>query len=213
MRVLLRNTALEVSMLASGNGTAESAIDLRERWLTLVDDFDKALRAQHVPDDVRLDAVYAQCGLLDETALRHLSDDERSEWDAQPLQVERFGNHAAGERIYERLDARMREIPADIGLLECYSVVLGLGFLGRYANDGDHRRNELLRTLNESIGRASPRDSGFVISATAGTRFEAILRFSPWFIAGMGCAVAALLWMAFAHSLDVQLTNLPKVRP
>jgi type VI secretion system protein ImpK len=213
MHALLRDTALEVSMLANGDGETQSAYNLRESWMTLVKNFDKALTAQHVSDNVRKDAVYAQCGLLDETALRYLPYNERSEWDAQPLQVEHFGNHDAGERVYERLEIRLRERPTDTRLLQCYAVVLGLGFLGRYAHHGEHRREELLSALNERIGRVSPRDIGFVINTTGRTRLDEILRLSPWVIAGIGCAAAALLWIGFAHSLNVQLANLPRLKP
>jgi type VI secretion system protein ImpK len=213
MRALLRDTALEVSMLGNGDSATQSAFDLRESWMTLVENFDEALRAQHVPDNVREDAVYAQCGLLDETALRYLPGNERSEWDEQPLQVELFGNHDAGERVYERLDIHMREIPTNTRLLECYAIVLGLGFLGRYAHDGKHHRDELLSALNERIGRVSPRACGLVINTVGGTQLDRILRLSPWVIAGIGCVVAALLWIGFAHSLNVQLANLPRLKP
>jgi type VI secretion system protein ImpK len=84
MRALLRDTALEVSLLAR-DPADHSAFELRERCQQVVSDFDRALQARQVPNDVRDDAVYAQCGLLDETALRYLADNERSEWDAQPL--------------------------------------------------------------------------------------------------------------------------------
>ena len=76
IRALLRDTALEVSLLAQGP-TDQSAFELRERCQQVVGDFDRALKAGQVPHDVREDAVYAQCGLLDETALRCLADNDR----------------------------------------------------------------------------------------------------------------------------------------
>jgi type VI secretion system protein ImpK len=69
MRALLRDTALEVSLL-SHDTDGHSTFDLRECCLRVVDDFDRALQGKQFPHDVRKDAVYAQCGLLDETALR-----------------------------------------------------------------------------------------------------------------------------------------------
>jgi len=212
MRTLLRDTALEVSLL-SQDAAEQSAFELRKRCLQVVDDFDRALQAKRFPEDVRQDAVYAQCGLLDEAALRYLPDDERSKWDAQPLQVERFGNHDAGDRIYERIAVRVREMPPNAALLECYATILGLGFLGRYANDGELRRAELATLLNERILRAGPRRGGLVIDTVSGTRLDWLRRLSPWTFAGIVCVTAALLWFVLGQSLDVQLANLPRVKP
>ncbi|QIE27799.1 Type VI secretion system protein DotU (plasmid) [Caballeronia sp. SBC1] len=212
MRALLRDTALEVSLL-SQDTTEHSAFELRKRCLQVVDDFDRALQAKQFPHDVREDAVYAQCGLLDETALRCLPEDERSKWDAQPLQVERFGNHDAGERIYERIAVRVREMPPNVALLECYASVLGLGFLGRYAHDSEHKRTELVNLLNERILRARPQRGGFVIDTVSGSRLDWLRRLSPWTIAGIVSVTAALVWFVLGQSLDMQLANLPRLKP
>ncbi|MEA3091906.1 MAG: type secretion system protein ImpK [Caballeronia sp.] len=212
MRALLRDTALEVSLL-SQDTAEESAFELRKRCLQVVDDFDRALQAKQFPKDVREDAVYAQCGLLDETALRYLPEDERSKWDAQPLQVERFGNHDAGDRIYERIAVRAQEIPPKVALLECYATILGLGFLGRYANDGELRRAELAALLNERIPRAEPRRASLIIDSVSSTRLDWLRRLSPWTVAGMVCVTAALIWFTLGQSLDAQLANLPRLKP
>jgi type VI secretion system protein ImpK len=212
MRALLRDTALEVSLL-SQDTAEQSAFELRKRCLQVVDDFDRALQAKRFPEDVRQDAVYAQCGLLDEMALRGLSEDERSKWDAHPLQVERFGNHDAGDRIYERIAVRAREIPPNVALLECYATILGLGFLGRYASDGELRRAELAALLNERIPRAEPRRGGLVIDRVSSTRLDWLRRLSPWTIAGIVGVTAALIWFVLGQSLDVQLANLPRLKP
>ncbi len=212
MRALLRDTALEVSRL-SQDMAEHSASDLRKRCLRVVDDFDRALQAKQFPHDVREDAVYAQCGLLDEAALRCLPEDERSEWDVQPLQVERVGNHDAGNRIYERIAVRLREIPPDVALLECYAAVLGLGFLGRYAHEGELQRAEWVTLLNERILRTEPRRGGFVIDTVSGTRLDWLRRLSPWTIAGVVCVTAGLIWFVLGQSLDIQLANVPRLKP
>lgn len=212
IRALLRDTALEVSLLLQ-DATERSAFDLRERCLRIVDDFDRALQVRQCPLDVLEDAVYAQCGLLDETALRCLPDDERSKWDAHPLQVERFGNHDAGNRVYERIALRLREMPPKVALLECYAAVLGLGFLGHYAHKGEPRRAELAALLNERIQRAGPQRRSFIIDTVSGTRLDWLRRLSPWAIAGIVCVSAALIWFVLGKSLDVQLVNLPRLTP
>jgi len=212
MRALLRDTALEVSLL-SQDTVEHSAFKLRERCLQVVSDFDRALQGKQFPHEVREDAVYAQCGLLDETALRCLPDDERSKWDAQPLQVERFGNHDAGDRIYERIAVRVREIPPNVALLECYAAVLGLGFLGRYAHDDELRRAELATLLNERIMGAGSRRGGLIVDTVSSTRLDWLRRLSPWTIAGIACVTAALIWLMLGQSLDIQVANLPRLKP
>jgi type VI secretion system protein ImpK len=212
MRALLRDTALEVSLL-SQDATEHSAFELRERCLRVVGDFDRALETRQIPRDVREDAVYAQCGLLDETALRCLPDEERSEWDAHPLQVERFGNHDAGNRVYERIALRLAEMPPKVALLECYAAVLGLGFLGHYAHKGEPRRAELATLLNERILRARPQRRGFIIDTASGARLDWLRRLSTWAIAGIVCVSAALIWLGLGQSLDAQLANLPRLTP
>lgn len=94
--------------------------------------------------DVIDDAIVAQCALLDETALRYLDDHSKAQWVTQPLQVERLKHHNAGEYVFERLQARMREASPQVDLLECYAAVLGLGFMGRYAIEGKEKRDVVI---------------------------------------------------------------------
>jgi type VI secretion system protein ImpK len=209
MRALLRDTALQVSLLKEG-GTAGSVPKLRERCLQLVHAFDAALEARQVPRDVKQDAVDAQCGLLDEMAMTHLPVDDRPQWDACPLQVEHSGNHNAGEQVYERLAARMRETPSSIELLECYAAILGLGFRGRHARDGGEReRAALIKALNEQIARSRPAGpSTFIVDTAGGSRFDWLRHVSPWAVAGLACVAAGLIWFAWGQSLDAQLARL-----
>jgi type VI secretion system protein ImpK len=209
MRALLRDTALQVSQLTQG-GTNENVPDLRRRCLQLVHDFDAALEARQVPHDVKEDAIHAQCGLLDEMAMKYLPADGRSQWDEFPLQVECAGNHNAGEQVYERLTARMRETPCNLELLECYAAILGLGFRGRYARDENEReRAALVKALNAQIAKARPaHQPTFIINSGGGSRFDRLRQVSPWALAGVACVVAGLIWLAWRQSLDAQLAHL-----
>jgi type VI secretion system protein ImpK len=133
IRDLLRDTGLLVVQLSQGGHTNDAAT-LRQRCQQLMAGFSAALDLRGFASDVCEDAEYAQCGLLDEAVLHNLSAENKPIWDAQPLQVERFGKHDAGERVFERLEQRMRERSPNIELLECYATILGLGFMGRYAS-------------------------------------------------------------------------------
>ncbi|MFL9926167.1 DotU family type IV/VI secretion system protein [Herbaspirillum lusitanum] len=209
IRALLRDTALQVSLLAQDAKPA-SVSELRLRCLKLVEAFDKALQERRFSPDVIGDALYAQCGLLDETVLRYLSESEKSEWDATPLQVERFNNHDAGERIYERIAFRMRELPPQLDLLECYSTILGLGFRGRYARTGEQERSAIMRSLDEMIWRLRPRaETSLIVNASGKHRPGDWLRgISPWALAASSALAALVLHLILGQALDLQLATL-----
>ncbi|CAG4895259.1 DotU family type IV/VI secretion system protein [Paraburkholderia gardini] len=213
IRDLLRDTALLVTTLSQG-GKPESVTELRQRCQQLMAQFSAALEQRGVAADVRDDALYAQCGLLDETVLRALPLDDRSQWDAQPLQVERFGKHDAGERVFERLTERMREAVPNADLLECYAAVLGLGFMGRYAREGEAQHATLIASLDTQLQKLRPAALHTFIADRSGWRLaDWLYRFSPWAIAGFGCVAAALVYLIWSQTLDLQLAHLTPSLP
>jgi type VI secretion system protein ImpK len=208
MRDLLRDTALLVTTLASG-GQVQDATGFRDRCRQLIEHFSNALERRGYPDDVRQEALVAQCGLLDETALRYLPTGSRAGWESKPLQVERFNLHDAGERVFDRLEARMREAAPKLDVLECYSAILGMGFVGRYARDGEAKRTALIASLNARLEALRSSSERPFIADRAGRRFSDWLhRLSPWAIAGLACAAATIVWVVWATALDVQLAHL-----
>ncbi|WP_446328162.1 DotU family type IV/VI secretion system protein [Burkholderia sp. SR8] len=208
IRDLLRDTALLVTTLTSG-GQTQDAVALRARCKQLVEEFARALQHRGFPDDVRSDALIAQCGLLDEVALRHLPGESRSAWEREPLQVEQFNLHEAGERVFERLDMRMRDPAPPIALLECYSAILGMGFVGRYARDGEAQRTALIASLNAKLEtlRTAP-DRPFIADRAGRRVSDWFYRLSPWAIAGLACIAAAIVWGVWSATLDGQLAHL-----
>ncbi|MGF6787520.1 DotU family type IV/VI secretion system protein [Paraburkholderia sp. 35.1] len=222
IRDLLRDTALLVTRLSEGGHTDDPAT-LRQRCKQLMAGFSTALDQRGFAADVREDAEVAQCGLLDEAVLRNLSAQNKPVWDAQPLQVERFGKHDAGERVFERLEQRMREASPHIALLECYAAVLGMGFMGRYAREGEAKRSVLIASLNTQLEKLRPEGSplgGRPVAARpffadrTGRRFsDWFYRLSPWAIAGLACVAAAVIWLIWAQVLDAQLAHLVPAVP
>lgn len=208
LSALLRNTALEIAQLAQG-ATTSDVDDLRTQCRKLTEDLASALEARKAPVDVARDALYMQCGLLDETVLAHLPVESRPLWEAAPLQVERYGEHDAGEQVYSRLAARMREAQPNVELLECYATVLGLGFQGKFAREGASQRAAIIRSLNERLAKLSPAaDSGLVVDATRTHRFDWFYRLSPWAIAGLVCATGAIVFVLIGQGLDLQVSHL-----
>lgn len=204
IRTLLRDTALQVALLGQGASTV-SAADLRRTCQHLISDFDAALKARHLSDDLRQDARYAQCALLDETALHSLPEHERHEWDATPLQVEHFASHHAGEWLFQRIAVRMCETPANWELLECYCTVLNLGFVGRYARRNDHERVELIAALDAQLAhiRPAPRPD-----AGSGKPAAWWFRPSPSLVSTTAVLLALGLYLFLDHQLDMQLAQL-----
>ena len=208
IRDLLRGTMLLVTPLGAG-GKAKSIVGLHRECREEMDAFCAAVRARGYPEDVCRDAELAQCALLDESALRYLQGEERAHWALAPLQVERFGIHDAGERVFERIDLRLREGVAQIDLLECYSSVLGMGFLGRYAREGEVDRDALITKLNAQIAKLrAPSRPAFTMDSYTRLATDWLHRFSPWAIAGLLTLGVILLWVVGHAGLDVQLAQL-----
>jgi type VI secretion system protein ImpK len=216
MRNLLRDTALSVTQLSSSQTPSDYAT-LRKRCEQLVIHFAAALKHHGYPQDVCEDALIAQCGLLDEAALRNLPANDRSKWDEQPLQIGQTGRHDAGERVFERLEQRMREASPNVDLLECYATILGLGFVGRYASpprdrhqgDDAATRAELIKALNAQLQTLSPSpDQAFVIERSGWRFTDWLYRLSPWAIVAVTGAAAIAVWLAWNATLDTQVTHL-----
>lgn len=207
MRDLLRDTALVVTSLASG-GTVGDAAGFRERCRQLAGQFADALDQRGYPGDVRREALLAQCGLLDEMALRHLSTEARTAWELQPMQVERFSIHDAGVRVIDRIEAHLQHASPDIDLLECYATILGMGFTGRFAREGKAQRAALIATLNKRLELLRPAaEAPFVTDPAAPRLFNGLSRVVPWLTFALMCLVATAVWVAGSRTLDAQLAH------
>lgn len=212
IRDLLRDTALAVTSFASG-GTVKDAAAFRDRCQQLIGNFSDALTRRGYPHDVRKEAIVAQCGLLDETALREFDEEARSGWELKPLQVEQFGLHDAGERVIDCIEARLSEASPNADLLECYSAILGMGFMGRYARDGDAKRAELVAALNTRLQKLRPAAGQPFIADRTGRRLsDWFYRLSPWAIAGLTCIAAVAVWGVWSAALDAQLAHITSAK-
>lgn len=94
---------------------------------------------------------YAQCALLDETALRCAKGDAHARWASEPLQAKFFNRHQAGEFLYEDMREALRQPAPDVLVLTVFQRVLMLGFQGRYRDVNDPEREQLLDALNSRV--------------------------------------------------------------
>jgi type VI secretion system protein ImpK len=209
IRDLLRDTALLVSRLRIDNAVTTYAT-LRTECDAMIDQFGSALVGRGYSGDILQDARIAHCALLDETALQSLFGTDRDNWASQPLQVTKFHQHDAGERVFERLDQRMRERTPNLDLLQFYAAILGLGFKGRYAVNGEASRLKLIVDLDAQLARARPAATRTLLSEQTGRRFgDRLRRLSPWALAAVGGVVSLVLWLLWHIALDAQLAALP----
>jgi type VI secretion system protein ImpK len=75
---------------------------------------------------------YSLCAFFDELVLSS-NWNIRQDWASRPLQMEYFNDFTAGEEFYRKLDAlRGSDDPGRREALECFALILGLGFRGKY---------------------------------------------------------------------------------
>ncbi len=205
---LLRDASLLVAMQTAG-GKVEIYEPFRKHCTLLIEQFAAALNQRGYAKEVCREAVDALCALLDEVAVRSLRDADKNTWLGEPLQVALFQKHNAGEFVFDRLEAHMREASPHVDLLECYAAVLGLGFTGRYALEGEAKRQGLMRTLSTLLARLRPADGQSFYVEPGGQRLRSwFYRFfhglSPWGLAGLALVCAVSMWLTWHVALDAR---------
>lgn len=199
----LRDTALTIAGLAD-TAQAPDFAAFRTQCLDQVKRLQDEIRASGQPADVVEDAAYAQCALLDEVALNRLQGDGRDAWECQPLQVDQFASHDAGEALIARIERRLAEPQPVLPLLAVFQAILGLGFQGRYALDGAKARSALMRAIDERLHRAGvhPADGPVLVAGIKPHRRLMDLSALGWLaisVVGAGLVYLALdRWLALA---------------
>lgn len=197
--VALRDTADTVVALREFRPVSPK--DLRKRCDDQIARLREELQERGQPRDVIDDALYAQCALLDEAALKGLRGEARDTWEREPLQVSTFGRNDAGEELLRRIGLRLREAKPVLPLLGIFAAVLRLGFMGRFAATGDSARAKLVNEIDERLARAAGNatdrstpeaSSPIVVNPSRGRRHP----LSPlaWVI--VACVAAGLVWFA-----------------
>lgn len=110
---------------------------------------ERAARAGFHEKVIRL-AKFALAAFVDETVLTNKFP-LREEWEKYPLQLEYFGEHLAGNKFFERLEALLKQIDAAVDAVEVYYVCLLLGFKGKYAVYGADELENVIRRTAEAL--------------------------------------------------------------
>ncbi|KVT96159.1 hypothetical protein WK60_09110 [Burkholderia ubonensis] len=191
--VAIRDTARIVTALARESLPFET---LREQCNAQVAKLRAELGSSGLAGDAIDDAVYAQCALLDEAALKHLTGSARNAWEHEPLQVTHFSSNDAGEELVRRIERRLHEPQPVRPLLAIFAAVLALGFVGRFAVNGSTARVALMRTIDERLGRAATTKTDIPSAVPIVVNHSSVrrLRISPLTWVAAACVAVALLW-------------------
>ncbi len=120
-----------VMPLRGGRESATLPDDFPERVLGGFDTLERMAFERQLSTAVVQEAKYALAAFVDESVLAS-EWFGRLEWMSQPLQLQFFGEHLAGEGFFQRLANLRQGGEANADILELYYVCLQLGFEGVY---------------------------------------------------------------------------------
>ncbi|MFC0401247.1 DotU family type IV/VI secretion system protein [Paraburkholderia rhizosphaerae] len=209
--VALRDSAYTVAELASDSPPLLPV--LRHQCDTQIASLREELQMRGLPLDVIDDALYAQCALLDEAALKGLTDDARDAWEREPLQVRVFGRNDAGDELLRRIDQRLRERQPVLPLLAIFAAILDLGFTGRFAVHGGEARASLMHEIDLRLGRTTDGTANHVAEDTSGPVVVNASRprtrpLSPLAWVFAACIAAGLAWSAIDRWLLASIARM-----
>lgn len=148
---VFHDTWLMVCQLRNGV-PAQDGQALYRKACAQIDAARQALEVAGVAAPAAEHMLYAQCALLDETVMsRQAQDSGYNEWLKSPLQARYFNTLSAGELLWERIRTALHDPVLDRNVLTCFHRVLLLGFSGRYREDGNQRREDVLAALARQV--------------------------------------------------------------
>ncbi len=194
---LAERTLVAIRVVASPDVRPEAARIILDEQIHALS---SAAERQRLPIRDVDDVVYALAAHADEVMLaRHAT---REAWLSRLLQLALFGENAAGEGFFTRLDAIRRDASRGHVLL-VYYVVLALGFRGRYATE-DAARLELLENVHLDLIRSGATTDPALSPHAIPVRRRLGGAIDPrWALAfGAGaCVLGAAAWALFALDL------------
>jgi type VI secretion system protein ImpK len=206
--VALRDTAITVANLCGDN--KPSAETLRSDAQTQFEQLGAELRMRGLSPEMIEDAQYAQCALIDETALRCLNGDERDAWELNPLQLGKFNSNDAGEELVRRMERWLGHARTERVLLAIFGAVLDLGFVGRFAREGDEARARFRQSINQRLGISqnthAPHDASIIVKADVKRAWAS--RVSPLTCIALACVGLGLMWFAINGWLDASVARM-----
>jgi type VI secretion system protein ImpK len=165
---------------------------LQRRVLGLFETMMQNGREARVPESDMVDVKYALAAFADEV-IYHSNWPGRTQWLANPLQLQFFQTNTAGDGFYEKLDNLHAQRGRD-HVTQIYFLCIALGFQGRYRLAGQ----EGLAAVLEGVGNhvALSVGGGEVLAPNADRKDSgagAVRRELPFLAIALGFFVLALL--------------------
>jgi type VI secretion system protein ImpK len=127
-------------------GIVAPSNDLRPKIASLLTDFENRAERYRFSSKITQVAKFALASFVDETVLSN-NFNLKDEWEKNPLQLEYFGEHLAGNKFFEKLSAMLKQVDVTADAVEIYYVCMLLGFKGRYAV---YEKDKLLQIMQET---------------------------------------------------------------
>ena len=182
---------------------ASLGADFRERILNGFGEFERAASGAGVESEAIGDARYALAAFADEAVLSSAWP-HKDQWSGQPLQLQFFGEHLAGEGFFKKLSQLRQAGERKADVLEVYYICLQLGFEGIYKVRGTEALRSLqvdLRAqINDYRGGSAPELS--VHGKPRNAILDRVERNVPYWV--VGAATIAILFFGYV-GFDIAL--------
>lgn len=195
---------------AADAGSLPSPQQLHARLRKFVDDLFRRAGEAGFGREETSDVAYPVVALADEVMQTKDDDSIRTFWNAQPLQLQYFGENVAGEEFFHRLE-RARRDPRKSDALRAHYLALAFGFQGRYRVRGGELEllgiiesvaREVLRGGEHDRETLSPHGEGKGERIAGNARGGLIL----WIAAGL-LAASVALYVGLRISLGASTSN------
>lgn len=153
------------------------------------------------PEDTHA-CKYAFCATVDEAIL--MSQFKiRDAWQRQPLQLQLFGDHLAGETFFQKLESLRREGAPRLQALEVFYMCLLMGFQGKYLIEGSEKLAYLTSRLGDEIAHLKGTRAPFAPHWAAPDRVEHQLKneVPVWVVASLFALFGAIAFVALRWDL------------
>jgi type VI secretion system protein ImpK len=120
--------------------------ELRPKIASMLTDFENRAERYRFSSKITQVSKFALAAFVDETVLSN-NFNLKEEWEKNPLQLEYFGEHLAGNKFFDKLAAMLKQVDVTADAVEIYYVCMLLGFKGRYAV---YEKDKLLQIMQET---------------------------------------------------------------